>query len=301
MKHSLKEWFAISRYWSFPVSAMPVIVTAAYLCWLYTGPFNWLNGILALIGIVIIHAAGNILSDWADHRFGIDNEEAYAVPNLVFHKFEPKQYLTVSLILFAIGTIIGLVLTLRSGWTLLLIGGAGVVLTLGYSFLKYRALGDLTIFINFGVLPMLGTSYVFTGAIFWETLILSLPIGLITVAVLHANNTRDTESDRKAGIKTFAMLIGEKAATKIFIAYMMIPFIAIVVFTIIGKLPYLSLLSLIALIPAIKNIKIAAHSDTNKQEALCLDQKTAQLQLVFSLLLTIGLVIASFTTSSSIQ
>lgn len=301
MKHSLKEWFAISRYWSFPVSAMPVIVTTAYLCWLYTGPFNWLNGILALIGIVIIHAAGNILSDWADHRFGIDNEEAYAVPNLVFHKFEPKQYLTVSLILFAIGTIIGLVLTLRSGWTLLLIGGAGVVLTLGYSFLKYRALGDLTIFINFGVLPMLGTSYVFTGAILGETLILSLPLGLITVAVLHANNTRDTESDRKAGIKTFAMLIGGKAAVKLFIAYMVIPFVAIVVFTLAGRLPYFSLSSLIALIPAIKNIKIAAHSDTNKQEALCLDQKTAQLQLVFSLLLTIGLVIASFTTSSSIQ
>ena len=164
MKHSLKEWFAVTRYWSFPVSVMPVVVTTAYLAWIFEASLiNWLNAVLALVGIVFFHAGGNVISDWADYRSGVDNENAFAVPNLVFHKFKPQEYLKFGTVLLAIGVAIGLVLVLRTGWTLLLVGLLGALLTVGYSFFKYRALGDLTIFLNFSILPILGTTYVAIG------------------------------------------------------------------------------------------------------------------------------------------
>ena len=93
--HSFKEWVAATRYWSFPVSAMPVIVTFAYLFSRNQLPVEWRSlaiFMMSVCGVVILHAAGNLLSDWADYCSGVDNENAYAVPNLVFGRFEPKEY-----------------------------------------------------------------------------------------------------------------------------------------------------------------------------------------------------------------
>lgn len=295
MKHSLKEWFAVTRYWSFPVSVMPVVVTTAYLAWIFeVSLISWLNAVLALVGILFFHAGGNVLSDWADYRSGVDNENAFAVPNLVFHKFKSEEYLKFGAILLAIGVVIGLVLVLRVGWPLLALGCLGALLTVGYSFLKYRALGDLTIFLNFSILPILGTTYVAIGSFYWDALALALPIGLITVAVLHANNTVDIESDKKAGIKTFAMLLGVKTSAKLYVAYMVIPFICVFGAALVGRLPWLSILCFVALVPAVGNIRAARQYVAKGKDALMgLDQKTAQLQLVFSVLLTLGLVVAA--------
>ncbi len=116
-KHSFKEWVTATRYWSFPVSAMPVIATYAYLFSRHLLPIGWkclLVFLLSLLGVVIMHAAGNLLSDWADHRSGVDNPEAYAVPNLVFGHFEPVEYLRMSVVLFVLGCLCGVaVLLLR--------------------------------------------------------------------------------------------------------------------------------------------------------------------------------------------
>ena len=296
MKHSLKEWFVVTRYWSFAVSTMPVLVTFAYLFsrGLVPAEFkSYLVFVLCLLGVVLLHAAGNVLSDWYDYRTGVDNENAFAVPNLVFHKFEPREYLCFSIILFVLGIVAGLTITALSGPGLLVIGGVGVLLTALYSFLKYHALGDLDIFIIFGVLTVLGTAYAITGEFMPEALILSVPVGVITVSVLHANNTFDIESDGAAGIKTFAMLIGGKASSVLYRCYMVIPFVCIVAYVICGLLHPLALISLIAALPAWKNFKKAAGYDKEGIAAMGgLDQGSAKLQTVFSGLLSIGLIVA---------
>ena len=130
---------------------MPVLAAGAYLAW-RGYEVRWLCAVLALVGNVIFHAAGNVLSDWWDYRKGIDNERAYAVPNLVFHHFEPAEYMRFSVILFAVGIAIGILLTILCGWKLLLIGGIGFILAASYSFFKFRALGDIFVFVCFGVL-----------------------------------------------------------------------------------------------------------------------------------------------------
>ncbi len=296
MRHSFKEWVAVTRYWSFPVSVMPVIATFAWLFsrhMLPSGPIPYINLVLSILGVVLLHSAGNVLSDWYDHRTGVDNEKAFAVPNLVFHRFEPKEYKVFSLILFAAGIAVGIVITLLSGPYLLILGGIGVLLTYLYSFLKYRALGDLDIFIIFGVLTVLGTTYALTGQLQPQALILSIPIGIITVSVLHANNTYDTETDREAGIKTFGMLIGLRKAANLYRCYMLIPFICVIVYIACGLMHPLAAISLLAAIPAWKNQKQAATYPQNGLEAMKgLDQATAQMQLMFSGLLSLGLFIA---------
>lgn len=295
-KHSFKEWFATTRYWSFPVSTMPVIVTFAYLFGKGLVPCGiqpWAILVLALLGVVLLHSAGNLLSDWFDYRSGVDNEQAFAVPNLVFGHFKPKEYLTLSIILFAAGVAVGLGIVALSGVGVLIVGAVGVVLTVLYSFLKYHALGDLDIFIIFGILPVIGLAYAVTSSWCWDALVLSLPIGIITVSVLHANNTYDIPSDRAAGIKTFAMLLGERASSVLYRVYMVLPFLCVAAAVAAGWLPLLALICLLAALKALQNFKQAATYPTAGREAMKgLDFRSSQLQLQFSLLLAAGLFIS---------
>ena len=168
-----------------------------------------------------------------------------------------------------------------------------VALTALYSFLKYHALGDLDIFIIFGVLTVLGMAYAATGTWRWDALVLSVPIGIITVSVLHANNTYDIPSDKAAGIKTFAMVIGEKASAVLYCCYMVLPFLCIILAVIVGWLPPMALLCLLAGLKAFRNLKQAATYKTAGREAMkALDFHSSQLQLQFSLLLSVGLIIS---------
>ena len=295
--HSLREWLFVTRFWSFAVSSMPVIVTFCYLLSLGmvpSGAAPYVNAVLALVGVVILHAAGNVLSDWADYKSGVDNEEAFAVPNLVFGKFKPREYLVFSLILFVLGCATGLVLTIRCGLELLLIGGAGVLLTVLYSPLKFNALGDLDIFIIFSVLIMLGTGFVVTGEVCPQVLVLALPVGIITVSVLHANNTFDIESDGKAGIRTFAMLLGGRVSSKLYMAYMAVPFVSVAVAVAAGWVHPFALLCFAAAPMAIKNARAASHFNTLGIGTMQgLDQGSAAMQTVFSGALSVGLVAAA--------
>ena len=293
-KHSFKEWFAVTRYWSFPVSTMPVVASFAYLFskgLLPDGIIPWVLFVLCLLGVVLLHSAGNVLSDYFDYKSGVDNENAFAVPNLVFGKFQPVEYLTFSIVLFIAGATIGAVVAfLCGGPGIWIIGIAGVVLTALYSLFKFNALGDLDIFIIFGVLTVLGTAYAVTGEWHWDALVLSLPLGIITVSVLHANNTFDTESDRAAGIKTFAMLIGGKASSVLYAVYMVVPFVYMIVAAATGQVHWLSLLCLVAAVPAWKNLRQACTYDKVGLDAMKgLDQATAKLHMVFSLALSAGL------------
>lgn len=295
-KHSFKEWLATTRYWSFTVSIMPLVVTFAYLFakgLVPSGALPWLILALSLLGVVLLHSAGNLLSDWFDFRSGVDNKDAYAVRNLVFGEFQPKEYLTLSVVLFVLGALVGLGIVALSGIGVLYVGVIGVVCTALYSFLKYHALGDADVFVIFGVLTVLGLAYAVTGAWHWDALVLSLPIGLITVSVLHANNTLDIPSDKAAGIKTFAMVIGEKPSVVLYCCYMVLPFLCVIAAVIAGLLPPLSLVCLLAGFKAYHNFKQAASYRTVGREAIKgLDFCSSQLQLQFSMLMAAGLLIS---------
>ena len=97
-KHSFKDWMIAVRPWSFPASAMPVVVTLAYLFWMKED-INWANGIWALLNIVVFHAAGNTWSDYFDYKQGVDMKDTFGAKTLTDKMFTPKEIYRLSLVL----------------------------------------------------------------------------------------------------------------------------------------------------------------------------------------------------------
>ena len=292
-KHGFKAWLLATRPWSFPASAMPVLATLAYLFW-RGHEINWLTGVWALLNIIVFHAAGNTWSDYYDYKRGVDREDAIGGMSIVSGEFQACEIKRLAWILLVIAVVAGIGLMLVAGLPVLYFGLAGCALIVLYPWLKYHALGDLDIFLTYSVLPILGTSYVATGALNYETLWLMLPIGLITVGILHVNNTRDIEQDSRAGIKTFAMLVGKRVSVVLYIAELMLPFVCVLVAAIYGAMPWWSLVVLVALKPALDNCRAMLKLPAEGMKALVgVDEKTAQLQLMFSLLLSISLFVTA--------
>ena len=292
-KHGFKAWLLATRPWSFPASAMPVLATLAYLFW-RGHEINWLTGVWALVNIIVFHAAGNTWSDYYDYKRGVDREDTIGGMSIVSGEFQACEIKRLAWILLVIAVVAGVGLMLLAGLPVLYFGLAGCALIVLYPWLKYHALGDLDIFLTYSVLPILGTSYVATGALNYETLWLMLPIGLITVGILHVNNTRDIEQDSRAGIKTFAMLVGKRVSVVLYIAELMLPFVCVLVAAIYGAMPWWALVVLVALKPALDNCRAMLKLPAEGMKALIgVDEKTAQLQLMFSLLLSLSLFITA--------
>ena len=273
-KHTFKEWVIAVRPWSFPASAMPIVVTLTYLFW--TGvEMNWLLGLWALVGMVLFHCTGNVWSDYFD-----------------FRKKEIRN-LAIGFLVFSVACGLGLLAV--TGLPLLWIGLAGVVCTLLYPVLKYNALGDFDILMTFAFLPTLGTSYVATGAIDWNVLFVALPMGLITDGILHSNNSRDVMTDKRAGITTMAMSMGPEKSVWLFGFEMLFPYVWVAVLSMAGLLPVYTVFIFLTLPVAIGNARTMAKSLRAGVEIIAdLDVRTANLQLMFSVLMAVALVAAKF-------
>ncbi len=295
MKHSVKDWILTTRPWSFTASAMPVLATFAYMTWvcsLYGMSIDWVGGVLAIVGIVFFHASGNMLSDVRDYKKGVDKGLSH-MP-LVNGSFTTKEYMRLSLTLFVLGCAIGFYIMSRCGWPLLYAAVYGAFFTLTYATFKYFALGDVVIFLSYAVIPILGTTYATISEYYYPALVLALPIGLITVAILHVNNTRDIESDRAAGIRTFAMIIGLKASVQLYAFEVLFPFVAVIATIMCGWLPWYSVIVLFALPKAWKCARVVLDSPKKGMETLVMhDAATSQLQLMFSLLLAVSLFVGA--------
>lgn len=290
-KHSFKDWLIAVRPWSFPASAMPVIVTMAYLHWAY-GVVEWKNGLLALLGIVLFHASGNAWSDYFDFERGVDRADTFGVKTLTGGQFRPREIRNLALGLMVPAAAIGLCLVVRTGTPLLWIGLCGALCSLLYPWLKYRAFGDFVIFVAYAILPTLGVSFITVSSFLPDLLLIMVPVGLITVAILHANNTRDVKTDTRARISTLAMKLGTKVDVYLYIFEVIFPFLWIVGCVAAGYFPWWSMLTLLGLPPAMANVRAMLRLPREGITAIAnLDEKTAKLQLLFSLLLAITFVI----------
>jgi len=302
---SLSTWIIATRPWSFPASAAPVLVTTAWLA--QRGEAYYLSlALLTLLSIVLFHAAGNTWSDYFDFRQRVDQPDTFGAKTLTDGVFRPREILGLSLGLLATGLAIGLLLAVLTGWALVLVGAAGLALTLLYPPLKYRALGDVVIFLTYAVLPMMGTALVVlsdhggsqlgtqlaTAAdAMWPN---ALPVGLITVAILHANNVRDIATDRRAHISTLAMRVGERWSIFFYDAEVLLPFAWVAGGVATGLYGWPVLATLLLLPLALRNVRTMHRLRTQGAAAIAmLDQATAQLLLAFALLLSASLAVCA--------
>lgn len=296
----LKYWIIAAHPWSFPASGSPALVAFSYVFYLYkTGvvsDVNWANGVIAFFGAIIFHMSGNLIGDYHDYMNGVDQLEKTGPFRVLIHKiFKPKTILIYGYIVLLLGIIIGVYLFLRTGLPLIYIGLYGIIsATLYYKF-KYVALGDLIIFLSFGLMIMLGVVYVMTGIINWTSLLVVSPVGLLIVAILHANNTRDMLQDKQAGIKTQAMNLGLEGSQIMYQTLLLVSYLLVAASVLLNLLHPFVFIVLITLPMALKNIKLMKQATIND---LCiiqfLDTHTAKLVLVFSLLLSAGNFIAPY-------
>lgn len=296
----LKYWIIAAHPWSFPASGSPALMAFSYVFYLYkTGvvsDVNWANGVIAFFGAIIFHMSGNLIGDYHDYMNGVDQLEKTGPFRVLIHKiFKPKTILIYGYIVLLLGIIIGVYLFLRTGLPLIYIGLYGIIsATLYYKF-KYVALGDLIIFLSFGLMIMLGVVYVMTGIINWTSLLVVSPVGLLIVAILHANNTRDMLQDKQAGIKTQAMNLGLEGSQIMYQTLLLVSYLLVAASVLLNLLHPLVFIVLITLPMALKNIKLMKQATIND---LCiiqfLDTHTAKLVLVFSLLLSAGNFIAPY-------
>jgi 1,4-dihydroxy-2-naphthoate octaprenyltransferase len=204
--------------------------------------------------------------------------------------------------MFGVGVLLGLILLYFRGLPMFYLGAAGLVG--GYLYcgkpvgFKYIALGDVGVFVLMGPLMVIGSYYALTGdftmAGLTRPLLVSIPIGMLTAAILHANNTRDITHDTEARVKTFAGLIGFQAAKIEYMILVLGAFTAVAWMVWSKTLPIYSLAVFISIVPALKNVRQMVASHPGKVEEIAtLDVQTAQHHLMFGVLLVISIAVGA--------
>ena len=286
----LKKVILATRPWSFPASVMPVLIGLAYVYFQHsvTGvPVKWWALPLVLFSAIAFHAAGNIISDYHDAKTGVDT-------NMMLNKtFSEKAFLSLGFVWLSLAILAGIFLMWFSAWKLLFFGLFGMVCTFLYYKMKYSGWGDVVIFFTFGFAIVNGTVFALSGILNIQSICISIPVSLLTTAILHANNTRDVPLDKEAGIKTFSMVLGLRRAKIYYILLVLGAYILEIVMIVMGFLPVWHLLVLLSLPLALKNIRLIRHIHHESLEEMAhLVVSTAQLTTAFSILAIVGFILA---------
>jgi len=202
------------RAFSFPVSVLPVLVAVAAVR--SVAEWDWPVLVASVVGVLSLHAAGNLLNDYFDFRAGVDRkvqgDQQRPGRLLVRGELTTGDVLTEAVVCLGLAALVGLYLLWKCGPGLLWFGAIAALALYAYTGppfrLKYRALGEPLVFLVFGPLLMLGAAYAQSGRFEWPALVLSIPVGFATTAVLVVNNIRDQEEDRAAGIVTLTQVTG---------------------------------------------------------------------------------------------
>lgn len=292
-----KVWWIALRPFSFPASVMSVLFGAVLAVVVTDVTINTPLMILAVISMTLLHGGANILNDVYDFRRGLDTRVLPVSGAVVRGLVTPETAIRGALAFFAAGVLGGLVIVWVVGWAVLAIGLAGVAIGVLYSAtpaaLKYHALGDLAVFLNFGILGALGGWVTQTGEPAWLPVVWSIPLSLLVVAILHANNWRDIAQDTAKGCTTVAALLGDRRSAPYYAFLLFAPFLLIMAFILMPRLvevgtpmPFTFALTLLALPLAARLMHraLARKTAQNRLDFLALDGATAQLNLIFGVL-----------------
>lgn len=300
----LKKWLVAIRPFSLPASTTPVLFGTALAVTAEDVAFRPVLFLAAFFAMAIMHAGSNLLNDVYDYRLGLDHRINPGSGAVVRQWISSRQAFWAAWLFLALGMAVGLWIVSQVGWAIFWIGTVGVVIGVIYTWgpfeLKFHALGDLAVFLNFGVLGALGAWTVQTGALSWVPVVWAIPMSLLVSAILHANNWRDIESDRSGGIATMASLLGDRWSGAYYGFLVLSPFALILVLVFVTRLepfapamPWSFLITFAALPKATKLMKIGRHRDVQRPQSpfLALDASTGQLNLLFGILCTIALVL----------
>lgn len=210
-----KSWLSASRPKTLPAAVSPVFIGTALA--FHDGKGHWLSAILAAICALLIQIGTNYANDYFDYKKGADSGQRLG-PTRVTQAglIKPKQMEKGFIFIFTLSAVVGLYLLFRGGLPVLFIGlfsiAAGILYTGGPYPLGYHGLGDIFVFLFFGLVAVGGTYYVQALSINWIVIMAGIAPGLLSTAILTVNNLRDIESDRLNGKVTLAVFFGARFA-----------------------------------------------------------------------------------------
>ncbi len=275
-----------------PAALAPVAVGSALAQ--ADNAFHLLPALGALSGALLLQIAVNLANDYFDFQSGVDTAERLGPVRVTQSGLITPAAVraAMGLTLFIAG-LIGVYLVFVGGWPIAVIGAASVAGVLGYSGGPYplasHGLGDLCVFVFFGPVAVVGTHYVQALSFSWAALVMSLPPGCLITAVLVVNNLRDIETDRAAGKRTLAVMIGPAGSRCEYALLVVLAYLVPLAALVIGNHPsgiLLPWLSLPLAVSCVRLIYTVRGRDLNDGLG-----RTAMLALVFSLLLATGLVL----------
>ena len=204
----LRLWLVAARPRTLPAAIAPVLVGTALAA--QEDVFKPLRFACALIGSIFIQIGTNFANDYSDARRGADTEDRLGPVRVTAGGLmPPRQVLLGVYVAFGVAVAAGAYLIAVAGWQLLLVGvasiAAGVLYTGGPRPYGYEGLGEVFVFLFFGVVAVAGSDFAQTDEWAWEAFVLAVPVGLLAAAILVVNNVRDLETDRRAGKRTLAV------------------------------------------------------------------------------------------------
>jgi 1,4-dihydroxy-2-naphthoate octaprenyltransferase len=287
-------WLMAARPRTLPASVAPVLVGTSLAG--FQGVFHPLRFIAALVGAIFIQVGTNLSNDYSDARRGADTEDRLGPVRVTAGGLvPPRQVLVATYVSFGVAVLAGAYLIAVAGWELLLVGAAsilaGVLYTGGPRPYGYEGLGEVFVFLFFGIVAVAGSYFVQVKHLSWEAFTLAVSVGLLAAAILVVNNIRDIDTDRRAGKRTLAVRLGRERTRSLFAGIVYLAYFPPVLTWLAGPLtawvllPFLTLPLAAALVRTVRNRTDGASLN----EALA---RAGLLQLTFCMLLAAGLLLS---------
>ena len=279
----MNKWIIGARPRTLPAAIAPVLVATAY------AGSNWepIRALSALLVSLALQIGVNFANDYSDGIRGTDDSRIGPVRLTASGLASPKSVRAAALISFLFAALIGLTLAAATSWWIILVGALAINAAWGYTGganpYGYKGLGEISVFLFFGIVATVGGYYVQTEELNLQIFIVAIPMGSLACAILAINNLRDRAQDQIVGKKTLAVRLGERGARKLYIALL----ISAHLFALLTLQPAV-LLTLLA-VPLTWKLTRGVASGVSGAELIPYLAKTGKLQLVFAILFALGL------------
>ncbi|HMI32003.1 MAG TPA: 1,4-dihydroxy-2-naphthoate polyprenyltransferase [Candidatus Limnocylindrales bacterium] len=289
-----RAWLLAARVPTLAAAVVPVAVGSALAA--RDHHFRLGPAIAALWGAVFIQIGTNLVNDLGDFRRGADSGNRLGPPRaLAMGWLTVGEIRTGILVSFLCATLAGVYLVGAAGWIVVAIGlasiAAGVAYTAGPAPLAYNGLGEVFVFLFFGVVAVCGTYYVEAGTLPLDAVLAAIPVGALAAAILVVNNVRDLEGDRAAGKRTMAVTLGRRGARAEYLLLLAAAYLTPALLTLSGRARAWALLPLFtAPLALLEGRRVLGREDGPGLNAALFG--TARLHVLFGLLFALGMAIA---------
>ena len=288
----MKSYIIATRPWSFTMSILSVSVGALLAA--ESGPISWPWFAVTVIGIVIFHAAANVINDYFDTKYRIDQPDSptakYRPQPIISGLLSMRELYWEFVVLFGITSVIGVITAYFRTYHVLWIGLIGLLTSIFYTAgpvkFKYRALGELAVFMMWGPLMIEGAYAVQRHALSMKALYISIPFGTLVALVLFANNMRDIAYDSRRNVKTLSIILGSEKSYILFAALIVAAYAYVLGMVLVGVMSWWGLLIFLSLPKAFSLLKSFREKIPDASDAI-----TAQFDAVFAVLLILAIVI----------